>query len=217
MRVQAAAQTRFMIPGPAGELETVLEELVVERVSRFAVICHPHSQAGGTLDNKVVHTLARTFQELGLPTVRFNFRGVGKSAGEFDHGNGETEDALAVIEWGRARWPGVPFWLAGFSFGAYVALKASARITPERLVTVAPPVQRFEFAPLQAPECPWLLIQGDQDEIVDCKTVVAWAQKLSPAPDVVVLADVGHFFHGRLNELKETVIRHVHESSAGSQ
>ena len=214
MRAPAAVQTRLSIRGPAGDLEAVLEEPVIEGVERFGVVCHPHSQAGGTLNNKVVHTLARTFQELGLPALRFNFRGVGQSAGEFDHGNGETDDALAVIEWGRARWPGVPFWLAGFSFGAYVALRASARRMPERLVTVAPPVQRFEFAPLPAPTCPWLLIQGDQDEIVDYKAVVAWAQSLSPAPDVVVLPGVGHFFHGRLHELKEAVIRPVRERAA---
>jgi alpha/beta superfamily hydrolase len=214
MRAPAAVQTLLSIRGPAGDLEAVLEEPVIEIVKRFAVVCHPHSQAGGTLANKVVHTLARTFQELGLPTLRFNFRGVGRSAGEFDHGNGETDDALAVIEWGRARWPGVPFWLAGFSFGAYVALRASARRMPGRLVTVAPPVQRFEFAPLQSPQCPWLLIQGDQDEVVDYKAVVAWAQTLSPAPDVVVLPGVGHFFHGRLHELKEAVIRHVRDGAA---
>lgn len=214
MQAPAAVQTRLSIRGPAGDLEAVLEEPVVDVVERFAVVCHPHSQAGGTLDNKVVHTLARTFQELDLPTLRFNFRGVGRSAGEFDHGIGETDDALAVIEWGRARWPGVPFWLAGFSFGAYVALRASARRIPERLVTVAPPVQRFEFAPLQAPQCPWLLIQGDQDEIVDYKAVVAWSQTLSPAPDVVVLPGVGHFFHGRLHELKEAVIRHALDGAA---
>lgn len=216
MRAPAAVQTRLSIRGPAGELEVVLEEPVMEDVKHFAVVCHPHSQAGGTLDNKVVHTLARTFQELGLPTLRFNFRGVGQSAGEFDHGNGETDDTLAVIEWGQERWPGVPFWLGGFSFGAYVALKVSARLTPARLVTVAPPVQRFEFEPLPAPQCPWLVIVGDQDEIVDYRAVVAWARSLSPAPDLVVLQGVGHFFHGRLHELKAAVIRHVHERAAGS-
>jgi alpha/beta superfamily hydrolase len=198
-----------MIAGPAGDLEAVLEEPVVDRVARFAVVCHPHSQAGGTLDNKVVHTLARTFQELGMPTLRFNFRGVGQSAGEFDDGIGETDDALAVIEWGRKRWPRVPYWLAGFSFGAFVALRVSGRLAPERLITVAPPVQRFEFAPLRAPSCPWLLIQGDQDEIVDVGAVVAWAKRLSPMPDVVVLHGVGHFFHGRLQDLKDAVLRHV--------
>ena len=193
-----------------------MEEPAVVPVSRFAVICHPHPQAGGTLHNKVVHTLARTFQELGVPTLRFNFRGVGKSSGEFDNGNGETEDALAVIEWGRTRWPGAPFWLAGFSFGAFVALKASARLTPERLITVAPPVQRFEFAPLSPPTCPWLLVQGEQDEIVDARSVLAWAERLSPMPDVVTLPGVGHFFHGRLQDLRDAVIQHTRDQSAAT-
>lgn len=217
MRAPAAVQTRLSIRGPAGDLESLLEEPVGADVARFAVVCHPHSQAGGTLDNKVVHTLARTFQELGLPTLRFNFRGVGRSAGEFDHGNGETDDALTVIEWGRARWPDIPFWLAGFSFGAYVALKASARLTPQRLITVAPPVQRFDFAQLPVPQCPWLVIQGDVDEVVDYKAVIDWARSLSPAPDLAVLPGVGHFFHGRLHELKEAVTSHVQRAAADNR
>ncbi len=203
-----------MIRGPAGDLEIVLEEPAVRRGSRFAVVCHPHPVGGGTLDNKVVHTVARAIQELGVPTLRFNFRGVGKSAGAFDDGIGETDDVLAVIEWGRVQWPDAASWLAGFSFGAFVAFNVCERHTPERLITVAPPVQRFHFAALRTPGCPWLIVQGDQDEIVDCAAVVAWAQQLTPPPHVEILRGVGHFFHGRLPELKETIIQHVKATHA---
>lgn len=196
---------KLSLPGPAGALEAVLEEPAVERVERFGVVCHPHSQFGGTLENKVVHTLARTMQELGVPTVRFNFRGVGGSAGEFAHGVGETDDALTVIDWGRARWPGAQLWLAGFSFGSYVAVRASVQRDTQRLISVAPPVQRFDFSRLRVPACPWLVIQGDADELVDHNAVLAWTRELAPAPTVQVLSGVDHFFHGRLHELKDVL------------
>jgi uncharacterized protein len=191
--------------GPAGALEVVLEEPASKAPTRFAVVCHPHPQFGGTLDNKVVHTLARTLQELGMPTLRFNFRGVGQSAGSFGDGIGETDDALAVVDWGRARWPGAALWLAGFSFGGFVALRASLVRGCERLITVAPPVQRFNFKELRVPRCPWLVIQGDADEIVDHRAVMEWTLSLEPAPDVRILSGVDHFFHGRLHELKDVV------------
>jgi alpha/beta superfamily hydrolase len=180
----------------------------------FGVVCHPHPLGGGTLDNKVVHTVARVMQELGLPTLRFNFRGVGASAGKFDDGVGETDDALAVIDWGRERWPQAALWLAGFSFGAYVALRASERRHARRLITIAPPVQRFQFAALHAPDCPWLIVQGDEDEIVACEAVVSWAKSLSPLPQVAILRGASHFFHGRLQDLKDTILEHVGASDA---
>ncbi|HJS21424.1 MAG TPA: CocE/NonD family hydrolase [Steroidobacteraceae bacterium] len=200
---------RIVIRGPAGDLEAVLEQPASSSAARFGVVCHPHPLFGGTLDNKVVHSVARVMQELGLPTLRFNFRGVGGSAGKFDDGVGETDDALAVIDWGRERWPGSAWWLAGFSFGAFVALRASERRSAQRLITVAPPVQRFQFTGLRAPDYPWLIVQGDQDEIVDCAAVVAWARALSPAPQVTILPGAGHFFHGRLQDLKHAILAHV--------
>jgi alpha/beta superfamily hydrolase len=203
-----------VIRGPDGDLEGVLEEPAGASGASFGVVCHPHSLAGGTLDNKVVHTVARVMQERGLPTLRFNFRGVGASAGAFDDGAGETEDALAVIDWGLERWPHAALWLAGFSFGAYVALRASERRRLQRLITIAPPVQRFQFNTLRAPDCPWLIVQGDEDEIVDCGAVVAWARALSPPPQVTVLAGAGHFFHGRLQDLKDAILAHIAASAA---
>jgi alpha/beta superfamily hydrolase len=159
-----------------------------------------------------VHTLARAFEELGLPTLRFNFRGVGASEGTYDGGRGELEDALAVIAWGQRRWPGAAVSLGGFSFGAMIALLACARVQPARLVCVAPPVSRPEFAVAVRPACPWLIVQGDADEIVDHRQVEAFAARFTPRPELTVLPGVDHFFHGRLRELQQAVL-----SFAGKQ
>lgn len=193
--------------GPAGNLEGMLETPQDADAARIAVICHPHPVYGGTMTNKVVHMLAKSFNELGVATVRFNYRGVGASDGAFDDGRGETLDTLAVVRWAQARSPGAKLWLAGFSFGGAIALKAAAQIPPERIVTVAPAIQRVDLSRIPLPSCPWLLVQGDQDELVNAAEVQAWAATLDPQPEVVVLPGVDHFFHGRLNELREVVIR----------
>ena len=159
------------------------------------------------MSNKVVHTLARTLQEQGLATVRFNYRGVGQSQGSYDEGRGETDDALAVIAWGRARWPHAPLILAGFSFGSMVALRAAPSAQPARLITVAPPVMRAEFGAIEQPQCPWLIIQGEADEVVDYREVAAFAARFSPAPVLRLLPGVDHFFNGRLPELRQAVIQ----------
>jgi uncharacterized protein len=197
---------RLEIPGPVGLLEALREVPAAAQAPRaFGVICHPHPLFGGTMTNKVVHMLARSCHELGVPTLRFNFRGVGASAGQYDDGRGETDDALAVIEHGRTLWPGAALWLAGFSFGAWVALRAAPRAAAARLVTVAPPVGRWDFAGLGTPGCPWLIVQGDQDELVDAAAVQQWAALQQPAPQLALLAGAEHFFHGRLNELRDVV------------
>ena len=157
------------------------------------------------MDNKVVTTLARCLNTLTIPTVRFNFRGVGGSAGAFDAGDGETLDVAAVASWGAVRWPGRGLVIAGFSFGAYVALRLAHERPADFLITVAPPVGRFDFSGLGAPACPWLIVQGDADEVVDPGSVVNWAGRLTPPPQLVVVPGVGHFFHGRLNELRDVV------------
>jgi alpha/beta superfamily hydrolase len=197
---------RLEIPGPVGQLEALREVPASAQAPRaFGVICHPHPLFGGTMTNKVVHMLARSCHELGVPTLRFNFRGVGASAGQYDDGRGETDDALAVIEQGRALWPGAALWLAGFSFGAWVALRAAPRAAAARLVTVAPPVGRCDFSGIPTPTCPWLIVQGDQDELVDAAAVQQWAAQQQPTPELAVLAGAEHFFHGRLNELRDVV------------
>ncbi len=208
--------TALVIDGPTGPLEALLEEpsgASGALLSGFGVVCHPHPLHGGTMQNKVVHTLARTFQELGLPTLRFNYRGVGKSAGTYDHGRGETEDAMAVIESGRQRWPGAALFLAGFSFGALVAMRAVQRTPASLVVCVAPPVERAEASALAVPSCPWLIVQGDADEIVDHRQVTAFAARSSPAPQLRMLPGADHFFHGRLHELHDVVIQFAQPSA----
>ncbi|MEZ5515850.1 MAG: alpha/beta hydrolase [Steroidobacteraceae bacterium] len=195
------------IQGPTGALETKLEDPGTSPATRFGIVCHPHPVYGGTMDNKVVHTLARAMQELGAPTLRFNFRGAGASEGTFDDGRGEVDDLLAVARFARERWPYAELWLAGFSFGAWVALQAEHRLSPAKLVTVAPPVGRFVSGTVDTPQAPWLLIQGDADEVVASAKVLAWAAALAPGPELAVLTGAGHFFHGRLHELKDTVLR----------
>jgi uncharacterized protein len=212
---------RLAIEGPAGPLQALIETPQTEpgaplSVPAFAVVCHPHPLFGGTLDNKVVYTVARAFEQLGAPAIRFNFRGVGASAGSYDEGRGESEDALAIIRFGRQRWPGAPLWLAGFSFGGAVAARIAAAARPERLVLVAPGITRLERADFDAaraaqPECPWLIVQGDADDVVPAPAVLDWAagrQPLAgvPPPTVSVLSGAGHFFHGRINELREAVL-----------
>jgi uncharacterized protein len=206
-------QEHVTLRGPAGDIEARVEtpqaaENERDRsIAAFGVVCHPHPLFGGTLDNKVVYTVARAFHDLGLPTIRFNFRGVGKSAGAFAEGIGETDDALAVIEAGRQRWPGAALWLAGFSFGGAVAIRAAAQANPERLVTVAPAIRRVSLADTSLPECPWLIVQGDADDVVSHVDVVEWASRLPRPPEIVLLPGVEHFFHGKLNELRDAVTR----------
>lgn len=193
-----------VIPGPAGPLQALVEDPGGERAA-IAVVCHPHPLYHGTMTNKVVHTLARVAARLGAAAVRFNFRGVGSSGGAWDEGRGETGDALAVIEWSRQRWPGLPIWLMGFSFGAYVALRAAPAAQGEALVTVAPPVRRFPLRETAPPEVRWLVVQGEADELTDFREVRDWALGLTPPPELVLLPDTSHFFHGRLGKLQDAV------------
>jgi len=191
------------IPGPAGSLQLRVEQPPVEGTA-IAVICHPHPLHGGTLNNKVVHQLARTFQKLGAVSIRFNFRGVGRSGGEYDEGRGELDDLFAVVAWAKNQWPGYDLWLAGFSFGAFVALRAAQQLVPDWLVTVAPAVNHFPATSV-AGGFPWLLIHGDQDEIVPADTLLSWFHGLEHPPRLELLEGAGHFFHGRLNDLSQII------------
>lgn len=198
----------LMLPGPAGPLELVVDLPAPDAPPRplVAVVCHPLPTEGGTLHNKVVTMTARALRECGAATVRFNFRGTGHSAGTFDHGQGEGEDLRAVVAWVRAQRPQAQLWLAGFSFGAYVSLRMAAQLQPQLLLSIAPPVGRnWDFATIEPPTCPWLVIQGEDDEIVDAQAVRAWAETRQPPPELVLMPETSHFFHRKLMDLRGAI------------
>jgi alpha/beta superfamily hydrolase len=200
---------RLTIPGPVGDLETLVElpgEVAAGDVTQVGVVCHPHPLHGGTMTNKVAHMLAKSFNAAGMVAVRFNFRGVGASAGAYAEGNGETLDALAVIDWAQARWPNARIAVAGFSFGGAVAICAASARPVHRLITVAPAVDRVDVSTAQLPQCPWLVVQGEADEVVAADHVRAWMEALPQVPELAFLPDIGHYFHGRLNDLKRVVL-----------
>ena len=191
---------RFEIAGPAGTIEAVLD-IPAAAPQGVALVCHPHPLQGGTLDNKVAQTLARTFAKLRYAAARFNFRGVGKSAGTFAEGVGETDDALAVLAHVRSRFgEALPIALAGFSFGSYVQTRVAERVHAEGLVLVGPAVNRFDIQHVQAGT---VVVHGEEDDVVPLAGVFAWARP-QQLP-VVVFPGCGHFFHGRLPQLASVV------------
>jgi alpha/beta superfamily hydrolase len=201
-----AAAANITLPGPAGSLEaaTNIPEVADARAG-VAVICHPHPLQGGTMHNKVVTTLERSLRELGLATVVFNFRGTGASQGAFDDGVGETDDLIAVANWAQRMRPRVALWLAGFSFGSYVAARAAPQLPVRQMISIAPPVSRWDFTALASPLCPWLVVQGEVDEIVDPQAVYAWVAAQPEPPTLVRLPDTTHFFHRRLLDLRGVI------------
>ena len=211
------ADTAVEIEGPAGRLEGILEAPQTDAVpDAVAVVCHPHPQHQGTMRNKVVHTVARACNRMGLPALRFNYRGVGASEGAYDEGDGETLDVIAAARWMRDRYPDAELWLAGFSFGAWVSIRAAAELEPARLISVAPPVSRFDMQRMEQPRCPWLIVQGEADELVDAGEVLAWVNGLEPGPELVMLPEVDHFFHGKLVDLRETLIENLRPGQGSS-
>ena len=191
---------REVIDGAAGALEVVINAPLTT-LSGIALIAHPLPLEGGTLDNKVVYTLAKTFFALGYAAVRFNFRGVGASAGVFDEGNGETDDALAALAHGRQRYGNaLPIVLAGFSFGSFVQTRVAHRVNAERMVLIAPAVNRF---PTERVPPDTIVVHGEQDDVVPLADVFAWARP-QELP-IIVFPGCGHFFHGRLPQLQRAI------------
>ena len=203
---------RLTLTGGAGVIEALLDPAQLvdgQRPKGVAIIAHPHPLFAGTMDNKVVQTLARAFVQCGYTAVRFNFRGVGASAGEYDAGKGELQDLLAVI---RQVAPEGPIALAGFSFGAFVTSHALAALWDEgrvaKAVLVGTAASRFEVAPVPAAaHDSTLVIHGEADDTVELSSVMDWARpQILP---VTVIPQVGHFFHGQLPLLKSLVVRHL--------
>ena len=213
---KSSKSERLFIAGPVGRLEAVYETATEDNVDGTVVVCHPHPQHGGTLHNKVAHSLARAFLQTGFDALRFNFRGTEQSEGQFDEGVGELDDALAVIAWARERRPDSALWLAGFSFGAAIAVRAAVECNVQGLISVAPAVARFAGGLDSQPACPWLVVQGDEDELVEVDDTIDWLNSLQPGPELQVFDGVEHFFHGRLIDLREAVTAFIENAQGTS-
>jgi alpha/beta superfamily hydrolase len=195
----SGALERVLIGGDAGKIETVVDR-PSEAARGAALVAHPHPLYGGTLDNKVVQTLAKTFLELGYIALRPNFRGVGASGGEHDEGVGETEDMLRVVAYAKETFGELPLVLAGFSFGAAVQTQVAQRTAPHRVVLVGVAIGRF---PSETVPADTIVIHGERDETVPLAKVLDWARP-QELP-VVVIPGADHFFHLRLNVIKNIV------------
>ncbi len=195
-----------LLDGPAGKLECLLEVPADCHGRQVALICHPHPLYQGTMHNKVVHTLARSMHDLGIPTLRFNFRGVGGSEGEHADGIGETDDTVFLSAWLLEQFQDAELWLAGFSFGGMVAVLAANRCNAQQLITIAPAVGMIGEGAELNPQAHWLLVHGADDELIDAATVLSWVETLSTKPEVVILPDATHFFHGQLVTLRKLLV-----------
>jgi alpha/beta superfamily hydrolase len=200
----------FALAGPAGKLECEAKPGDAEhRRNAVAVICHPLSTDGGTMHNKVVTMVERALRESGVDTVIFNFRSVGASEGLFDHGIGEGDDLAAVVAWVRRVRPDAALWLAGFSFGSYVTLRNAVRLGAGALISIAPPAagRGWDFSQVELPACPWLVVMGDADEIVEPQAVYDWIDGLPEdrRPHLVRMEETSHFFHRRLMDLRGAI------------
>lgn len=197
-----------LIDGPVGVLEA-LHQPVID-AHGIALICHPNPSQGGTMLNKVVSTLQRTARDSGLATLRFNYRGTGNSAGSHDMNRGEVDDAQAALAWLQEQHPGLPIYLLGFSFGGFVAGSLSGRLEQagtavKQLYLVAPAVMRLDAEHALASQCQLTVIQPEDDEVIDPQMVYQWSVALSQPHELLKVAECGHFFHGRLPELKQLV------------
>tara|TARA_B100000446_G_scaffold40601_4_gene36275 strand:+ start:23639 stop:24403 length:765 start_codon:yes stop_codon:yes gene_type:complete len=200
-------EARIVLEGPVGALELIASAPGQGGLSAeplVAVVCHPHPLHGGTMDNKVVTTLARTYRDLGVPCVRFNFRGVGASEGVFDNAVGEVEDLMAVVDWVASCYPSAKILLAGFSFGSSVAAQASHRLADklQHLVLVAPPVERYRYDLDGCFAAPVAVVMGENDELVDVEGVFTWVEALKSEVSLLKYPQATHFFHGALTEVK---------------
>lgn len=212
VKMRAHAKTQ-LIKGPAGQLEVRLQaaNLPAGKQKKLLVLCHPHSLYGGSMNNKVITTIENAACKQGFSTLCLNFRGVGKSEGEYDAGNGELEDLKAAVSWGLAMVEADTLHLAGFSFGSFVALQALTSFDVASLLTVAPPVGLYDFSKIQLPEYAlagefqWVMIQGGQDEVVCAKESLSWVRAQNLKPDIFWREQASHFFHGELIWLRRVL------------
>lgn len=202
-------ENALMLDGPVGQLEALYLETPEPR--GLALLCHPNPEQGGTMLNKVMSTLQRTARDAGYITLRFNYRGTGNSAGAHDMGLGEVDDANAAANWLRIRHPGMPLTLLGFSFGGFVAATLAGRLERQgaelqHLFMCAPAVMRLREEEPLPERCPITVIQPEADEVVDPAAVYQWSADLAQPHELLKMAECGHFFHGKLPDLKDLVL-----------
>ena len=205
------------IAGPAGDLEGLLEEPEDRDAEFAALVCHPHPLYGGTLHNKVVHRIASALFDLGAAVLRFNFRGVGASAGRFDQGHGELEDARATLAFLRERHPGARLWVSGFSFGAWIASRLAVNESDiQRLVLVAPAVKTLDFAVLRTLAVPKLVVQGTHDDVAPPKLLEKEYPQWAEPKQLVMVQGASHFFDRQLSELADALKNALAEAANGT-
>lgn len=200
---------KIVIAGPAGNLQSIICKGMEPERELIAILCHPHPQQQGTMYNKVVTTLHRTFRDLQITTIRFNFRGVGESEGCFAEAIGEVDDLRAVVAWAKKTYPTKKICLAGFSFGSFIAAKLASEMAVELLISVAPAVHHNDFANLSTIHCPWIVVQNDDDEVVPAEQVYTWVSTREEPLQLIRYAEGGHFFHGRLIKLREDLTQAI--------
>ncbi len=213
-KLQNPGEHSIVLEGPAGKIEAILTVPEEANKNMIALLGHPNSLQGGTMNNKVVTTLARACKELGIASLRFNFRGVGLSEGVYDAGIGESEDMLLLANSLRQEDAHLQFIFAGFSFGSYVTYRTAAQFPHQLLLSVAPAVDRCDFSEFTVLPTPWVVLQGEEDEVVPADMVYEFVEKNLPPQHLIRFPDAGHFFHGKLLDLKASVIEVIRDRVA---
>lgn len=204
-KINTPGEHPFFFLGKEGRLEAILTIPETMNPSFMAILGHPHSLQGGSMSNKVVTTMARACRELGIASIRFNFRGVGQSEGQYDAGIGESEDMLILKNMWSQHAASCQFIIAGFSFGSYVAYRAAALSPSRLLITIAPAVNHYDYQELLSPDN-WHIFMGDHDEVVPFSEVERFAQNHQPPLPITHFVNTGHFFHGNLILLKSELM-----------
>jgi len=201
----------FLLDGPSGKLEVAID---IPKTAPFrpitGIVCHPHPLYGGTMSNKVVTTLSWVFNQLGITTFRFNYRGVGQSKGSYGNFVGEQEDLACIMAFIKKHFPQNDLWLSGFSFGSYISARG-AENNPQvkQLINIAPAVNHVDFYGLTHVNCPWLVVQGEKDEIVPADEVITWATAFQDRVTLKLLPQASHFFHGQLVSLRQCILMYA--------
>lgn len=210
---EQAGEHSLMLHAHGRQVEASL--VVPQDIGEHIVILgHPHSLQGGTMQNKVVTTLSRSFRDVSIPSLRFNFRGVGQSEGQYDAGIGESEDMLALVEQLKQAMPDKKLIFAGFSFGSYVACRAASQVEHELLISVAPPVHHYDYNEFEQRSDKWLVLMGNEDEVVPYQQVIDFCVQKTPPLDIIEFDQTGHFFHGKLIQLRQLLIDNLQKRLA---